>query len=235
LQCYNGACLPVDAAAQDDVLQRDASVQPDTKTDTPAQTDAPRPDAQLPDAPRPDTQAPDAPQPDTQPPDAPQPDTQPPDAPQPDKQLPDAPQPDQQLPDTQAPDKQQPDTAPWPCTTDGGVSGLICGGTCVDTQTSNLHCKTCNNTCGPGSICVGGSCVPDPCVAWSAWTCTLKASPKGCEATCGSRKLFCPEGSGLACDCAVGGGSPTFCGTVPPYPVTCSACQQAWQKGCCKP
>jgi len=48
-------------------------------------------------------------------------------------------------------------------TCENGVCGIgcidTCNATCVDTQSDPAHCGVCNNACGAGSACVGGSCV----------------------------------------------------------------------------
>lgn len=38
---------------------------------------------------------------------------------------------------------------------------IKCGDTCIDFQTSNVHCGACNRACAATHRCVGGSCVRD--------------------------------------------------------------------------
>jgi hypothetical protein len=34
-----------------------------------------------------------------------------------------------------------------------------CGGACVDTRSSAVHCGACGNACAPGNLCVNGACM----------------------------------------------------------------------------
>ena len=38
----------------------------------------------------------------------------------------------------------------------------LCGGVCVDTNSTTAHCGACGMACGGGKICSGGACVCDP-------------------------------------------------------------------------
>jgi hypothetical protein len=53
---------------------------------------------------------------------------------------------------------------------DGGMDAALdvtcsagqttCGGACVDTRSSALHCGACGTACAPGNLCVNGACMP---------------------------------------------------------------------------
>ncbi len=67
--------------------------------------------------------------------------------------------PDQAAPDaghdTAVPDTSAPDTSTT-CSLDGGKTGALCGGQCVDLATDPAHCGTCTLACTPGSYCQNG-------------------------------------------------------------------------------
>lgn len=75
------------------------------------------------------------------------------------------------------------------------------------------------------------------CKAWSQWQCSV--SGKECKATCTAGgtplSLECAEKSGKAdCECKKSGVKQN-CSAAPPAPVTCAACQKAFEGGCCTP
>lgn len=96
----------------------------------------------------------------------------------------------------------------------------LCGGSCVDTRASALHCGRCDNPCAAGATCTGGTCVgpiptgPDPgraCAAnadcgpgdclsaangWSAGYCT---NPCRSDADCGPTGTCYSEGAITLC------------------------------------
>jgi expansin len=43
------------------------------------------------------------------------------------------------------------------------ISGMLCEGTCVDTENDNSHCGMCNNPCASDGACVDGGCVTPMC------------------------------------------------------------------------
>lgn len=90
---------------------------------------------------------------------------------------------------------------------------VICGGACVDTQTSAAHCGECNNACTAGAVCTAGECAcpngqmlcNDECVD----TQTSTSHCGGCGKVC-AIGATCSNGT-----CTGGSGSTsTKCGTT---------------------
>lgn len=62
--------------------------------------------------------------------------------------------------DAGEPDAGMPEDAGMPDASLACAEGeTICGGTCVDTQTSRSHCGTCANACASGTTCELGDCI----------------------------------------------------------------------------
>ena len=45
------------------------------------------------------------------------------------------------------------------CSTTCPAGQLICGGSCTDTKTDNIHCGDCNRPCKPSEQCTNGACI----------------------------------------------------------------------------
>lgn len=106
--------------------------------------------------------------------------------------------------DTNPPDTNNPDTN-VDC-----LSGLTeCNMACVNLQTSNDHCGTCNSSCAPNESCVAGSCMAE-------LTCTSPEMDCGGSCTdvrsdsnnCGRCGIQCGEGE----SCTRGSCEPPVCG-----------------------
>jgi glucosylceramidase len=118
----------------------------------------------------------------------------------------------------------------------GGATGqcgsglMACNGSCVNVQTDNQNCGTCQLACDTGTVCQGGSCVcatglfscSGQCVSSNTDHCgaSCAACPSGnvcndgqCASSCGSGSTMCGDG---ACssniDSAHCGTSCTLCG-----------------------
>lgn len=70
--------------------------------------------------------------------------------------------------------------------------GMMCGSSCVDTETSALHCGACEMPCGPEERCEGGTCVPDDtsCLVDGA---SCGSDPEGCCANTVCDGSICVE------------------------------------------
>ncbi len=100
---------------------------------------------------------------------------------------------------------------------------IFCAGTCVNTQTSIVHCGVCERACGNGKSCVEGKCVcPSGQEDCGAVCVELKSSVEHCGAcnnacvggaTCQSGQCACQSGqvdcSGICADTQT---SATHCG-----------------------
>jgi hypothetical protein len=92
------------------------------------------------------------------------------------------------------------------CRCTGG--GSLCGGACVDTQTSPLHCGACDNACQPGEACLAGAC---RCPAGQLLCDTVCRDIQSSQEHCGGCNIACTGGrlcDGGACLCPSG---QTFC------------------------
>ena len=96
------------------------------------------------------------------------------------------------------------DTGPM-CT--GGTT--LCGGACVDTQSSTAHCGACDNACPAGQMCASGTCALSctaplaVCGTGAAMTCvdttTSAANCGSCGNACPSRANSAPACTASAC------------------------------------
>jgi|GEM_PF-2861503 len=61
----------------------------------------------------------------------------------------------------------------------GGCQGTLCGGECVNEQTSSEHCGACGSPCSEGELCSQGSCVApnDSVIPWGEAAATDWADP----------------------------------------------------------
>jgi hypothetical protein len=118
------------------------------------------------------------------------------------------------------------------CSLGSGLPGACCGGTCVDTTSDPQNCYGCGiacaagycqtgwgcvpgsipqgclQSCGPGTMCAGGACVNQTCLASGVifYQPTL-ASSEYCLAQDGDAGLCCPSGA-----CAHFDSDPLNCG-----------------------
>ncbi len=83
----------------------------------------------------------------------------------------------------------------------------VCGGACVDTQTSRDHCGACGKACAAGEVCSAGACSLScgggtvKCTSGGSSVCsTLASDPLHCGA-CGNA---CPARANAASVCASG-------------------------------
>jgi hypothetical protein len=106
---------------------------------------------------------------------------------------------------------------------------VFCDGSCVDVQTSNQHCGSCENACTLPETCGGGGSSGQ--CGCTATTCAAQGfdcgdAPDGCGGTlhCGEN---CPE-EDQTCG---GGGTPNVCGCLAPdspcEPGTSQCCDDA--------
>ena len=95
----------------------------------------------------------------------------------------------------------------------------MCGGACVDTDTSGSHCGGCDAPCDAGESCVGGACAcggvgPD-CGGHPTSTCCGSAcvDTTSSSADCGACGVACDAGEACAASsCRCGGGGPDCTG-----------------------
>jgi len=120
------------------------------------------------------------------------------------------------------------DTKPAPDGKQCQPGTFLCGGSCVDTQTSAVHCGGCYKTCN--GTCVGGVCQCTGGLTSCSGQCvdlqTSSMNCGGCGTTCGggmtcqAGKCQCPAGW-MVCggQCVDVGSSSSNCGTCG---TTCS-------------
>ncbi|HEU0115099.1 MAG TPA: hypothetical protein VFQ80_10505 [Thermomicrobiales bacterium] len=90
-----------------------------------------------------------------------------------------------------------------------------CNGNCVDLQTDDRHCGSCEHACADGQRCVGGNCV-----------CDGTSCPRGC---CGGPDgTTCQRGTDDAA-CGIGGAACQSCGAC----TTCDGTQCVNATACC--
>ncbi len=172
-----------------------------------------------------------------------------------DMMAPDAPEdtaPDQapaDAPEDTAPDQapaDAPDDVPPPDVGPMCMPGeMVCGGGCVDTQTSTLHCGMCDHACGASEVCRAGSCQPSVtcmtgetlCGGGCVNTATNNSHCGMCNNACAAGQTctggtcmtprMCPMGQ---TDCAPTAPSPS-CVDLASSAMNCGSCGNACMAG----
>lgn len=126
-----------------------------------------------------------------------------------------------------------------------GVGSTLCGASCVDTHSSNLHCGACDHPCATGEVCSNGTCSVQCTAGLSECTsggtdggqlraCVNLASD---SANCGMCNNICPAGqrcSNGTCTVSCSQGTTDCTGTCRDLQsdnLHCGACDRACADG----
>ena len=77
-------------------------------------------------------------------------------------------------------------------------NSVSCGGICVQTGSDNLHCGSCGNICGVGTVCTSGACTL-PCQAGLLACGNACVDPQTDETHCGASGTCSGAQAGTAC------------------------------------